>query len=314
MICHAHRCLLISALSVLGALLAPTPARAQLGGHNILGDNGLQSATQAPPGLYVAGVFQNYHTSTIKNRSGDALPVDTTLNLGLLVPAVSVVTPIKILGANYGFLVTFPFSGSRLEFPRLDVEGTVRGYTDMYVRPLELGWHTKRADFLAGYGFYAPSGRFEPGADDNTGLGMWSHELLAGTTVYFDRGRKWHLGGTGFFEFHNSKQDLDTTVGDIFTVEGGLGRSLFKGLGNLGLAYYGQWKVTDDDTPNLPGLLPRGKNRVQGLGPEIGAPIPLGKKAVLLLKFRYLWEFSARSNTQGQTLHFSVTMPLAQFQ
>ncbi len=52
----------------------------------------------------------------------------------------------------------------------------------------------------------------------------------------------------------------------------------------------------------------------QGLGPEIGVPIPLGKKAVLLLRFRYLWEFSARSNTQGQTLHFSVTMPLAQFQ
>ena len=88
---------------------------------------------------------------------------------------------------------------------------------------------------------------------------------------------------------------------------------MFKGLGNVGVAYYGQWKVTDDDTPNLPGLLPRGRNRVQGLGPEIGCPIPLGKEAVLLLRFRYLWEFAARSNTQGQTLSFSVTMPLAQF-
>lgn len=314
MIRTRHSGLLIAALLALTGILLPHPASAQLGGHNILGDNGLQSASQPPPGFYVTGVSQNYHTSTIKNRVGDTLPVESSLNLGLLVPAVSVVTPVKILGANYGMLVTFPFSGARLEFPRLDVEGGVRGYTDMYVRPLELGWHTKRADILAGYGFYAPSGRFQVGADDNTGLGMWSHELLAGTTVFLDSGRKWHLGGTGFYEIHSRTKDLDTKVGDLFTFEGGFGRALFDGLGNLGVAYYGQWKVTDDDTPNLPELLPRGKNRVQGLGPEIGVPIPLGEKAVLLLRFRYLWEFGARSNTQGQTLHFSITMPLAQFQ
>ncbi len=313
MIRNRHSALAVAALLAFAGVFLPRPASAQLGGHNILGDNGLQSASQPPPGFYVAGVFQNYHTSTIRNSLGDKLPVGSTLNLGFLIPAVSVVTPVKILGANYGFLVTFPFSGARLASPRLDAEGGVRGYTDMYVRPVELGWHTKHADILAGYAFFAPSGRFRFGADDNTGLGMWSHEVLAGTTIYFDSGKKWHLAGTGFYEIHTNKKDLDTKVGDIFTVEGGFGRSLFKGLGNLGAAYYGQWKVTDDDTPNLPGLFPRGKNRVQGLGPEIGAPIPLGKKAVLLLRFRYLWEFSVRSNTQGQTLHFSITMPLAQF-
>ncbi len=300
-------------LLALAGIALPHPAAAQLSGHNILGDNGLQSASQPPPGLYVAGVFQNYHTSTIRNRSGDKLPGESTLNLGFVVPVVSLVTPVKILGANYGFLATFPSSGSRLDFPRLDVSGGVRGYTDMYVRPLELGWHVKRADILAGYAFFAPTGRFRLGADDNTGLGMWSHELLAGTTIYLDGGRKWHLGGTGFYEIHTNKKDLDTRVGDIFTVEGGFGRALFAGLGNAGLAYYGQWKVTEDEFPNLPGLIPRSKNRVQGLGPEIGAPIPLGKSAVLLLRFRYMWEFDARSNTQGQTLHFSITMPLAQF-
>ena len=291
----------------------PQDAWAQLSGHNILGDNGLQSASQAPPGLYAVGIFQNYNSSTIRNRFGDQTPSQTTLNLGFLVPAVAVVTPIKILGANYGFIATFPFSGTRLAFPRLDSEGSIHGFTDMYVRPLELGWHTTRADVLAGYGFYAPSGRFRLGASDNTGLGMWSHELLAGTTLYFDKEKKWHLGGTGFYEIHSKKKDVDTKVGDILTIEGGLGRSLFKGLGNVGAAYYGQWKITKDDFPNLPGYLLGSKNRVNGLGPEFGVPIPLGKQAVLLLRFRYMWEFAARSNTQGQTLHLSATIPLAAF-
>ena len=209
--------------------------------------------------------------------------------------------------------MTFPFSGTRLEFPRLDADGGVRGYTDMYVRPVELGWHVKWADFLAGYGFYAPSGNFELGAPDNTGLGMWSHEALGGATVYMDKGRKWHVSATTFYEVHSKKKNLETKVGNLLTVEGGIGRSLFDGYGNIGAAYYGQWKVTDDQTPNLPNLFPRGRNRVQGIGPEIGVPIPAGK-TVLLLKFRYFREFSVRSNTQGQTMHFSVTIPLAQFQ
>ncbi len=312
---HVRVVLKIFALPMfLVAILTSGSASAQLGGHHILGDSGLQSASQPPPGFYVSGMFHNYHTSEIKNRFGDPLPGEGTLNLGFFVPAVSVVTPIKILGANYGFLVSFPFSATRLELPRLDVEDSLSGYTDMYLRPIELGWHPKAADILLGYGFYAPTGRFEPGADDNTGLGMWSHELLAGATVYFDEAKKWHLSGTGFYETHARNKDLDTKVGGIFTVEGGLGRTLFGGLGNLGIAYYGQWKVTDDEISNLPDLITLGKNRVQGVGPEIGAPIPLGTDGVLLLGFRYLWEFDARSNTQGQTLNFTVTLPLAQFQ
>ncbi len=30
------------------------------------------------------------------------------------------------------------------------------------------------------------AGRYEDGADDNTGLGMWSFELFGGATVFFD--------------------------------------------------------------------------------------------------------------------------------
>ncbi len=47
------------------AILTSGSASAQLGGHHILGDSGLQSASQPPPGFYVSGMFHNYHTSEI---------------------------------------------------------------------------------------------------------------------------------------------------------------------------------------------------------------------------------------------------------
>jgi hypothetical protein len=52
----------------------------------------------------------------------------------------------------------------------------------MAVNPVQLGWHTPRADYLAGYTVFIPVGEWELGGDDNTGLGMWS-TLPGGTTL-----------------------------------------------------------------------------------------------------------------------------------
>jgi len=53
------------------------------------------------------------------------------------------------------------------------------------IAPVSLGWHFKRADATAGYTIFVPTGRYSDGANDNTGLGMWGHELAMGTTYGF---------------------------------------------------------------------------------------------------------------------------------
>jgi hypothetical protein len=35
-----------------------------------------------------------------------------------------------------------------------------------------------KADTLVAYGLYMPTGRYEEGAANNTGLGMWGRKLL----------------------------------------------------------------------------------------------------------------------------------------
>ena len=57
---------------------------------------------------------------------------------------------------------------------------------DIFLQPINLGWHLKQADFMVTYGIYFPTGKYSFGGDDNTGLGMWTHEFGAGTTIYFD--------------------------------------------------------------------------------------------------------------------------------
>jgi hypothetical protein len=79
-----------------------------------------------------------------------------------------------------------PYSFANQHAAPLVSEENHWAFSDLYVAPLNLGWTTSRADFIAGYAFSAPTGKYEVGGSDNQGLGMWSHELQGGTTVYLD--------------------------------------------------------------------------------------------------------------------------------
>jgi hypothetical protein len=200
----------------------------------------------SPPGLYIGNIFYFYSTDTVKNLAGDELPKSPKIDIFGDLILGSYVTKKKILGGTYGFTVALPIFNAELALPSLDVGSQTWGLGDMYIKPLELGWHFKQADVIAGYAFMTPTGRYTAGANDNTGLGMWGNEFSAGTTFYFDQGKKWHAAGLGFYEIHTSKQDLDSKTGDVFTLEGGVGRAFLQGYANVGLAYVGPWKVTDD--------------------------------------------------------------------
>jgi hypothetical protein len=296
----------------------PGQAQAQFNGHNGLGDYGLLSGSQPEPGFYALGVYFRYGTDLVRNQDGESVGFDTTdpgeLTAASLTPMLFWVTDRKILGGNYGAIVYLPVANLAMEVPILDRKsktGTALG--DLYVQPVNLGWHRDRADFTAGLGFFAPTGRYEADADDNVGLGMWSFEISGGTSVFLDQARSWHLATTAFYEIHGGKKDSDAKVGDILSLEGGLGKSFMEGAMSIGAAYYAQWKVTEDDFGTdfeLPSDRGIGKHRVFGFGPEITVPLATSKKLIALVNVRYLWETGARTKTEGQTLAITATFPV----
>jgi hypothetical protein len=88
-----------------------------------------------------------------------------------------------------------------------------------------LGWETPRADYVASWGLFAPTGKWEFGGDDNGGLGMWSDDFQAGTTLRLDSKRAWTASLLATYEIDAKKSDTNIKVGDILTFEGGLGKS-----------------------------------------------------------------------------------------
>ena len=316
-----HKGRFLFAICLLAAIFGDTPERAhaQFLGHNALGDFGLQSGTQPDPGLYASLMYLRYDSDTLRDRNGDAVRRDpdrpSSISVNGLAVGIWSVTNYKFIGANYGFMIFPSITNNGLEAPifGLDQESDT-GLADTYIQPVNLGWHTAQADFMAGLGVYAPTGSYDPDASDNLGLGMWSFELSAGTTIYFDKAKTWHFATNAYYEIHTDKKDTDIKVGDILTLEGGLGKSFMEGALTVGLAYYAQWKVTDDDLGReaealLGGRKP-GRHRGYALGPELTIPIATKNKFIASLTGRYLWETGVRSNLEGSTIVINATFPI----
>ena len=296
---------IFAALAILAA-----PAFGQLKGSDIPGLTGLQAGTQSPPGIYVGNLDYYYASSTIKNDKGNALPKNPNVNVFLDGIAFNWATNYKLLGANIGGAALLTFAQNRLDGDLLGSSNTGFGFSDTYLQPINLGWKLKRADLIAGYGIYFPTGSFTPGADDNKGLGIYTHELSFGSTVYLDKQKSWNASGLAAYGFATQKRGIDETPGQIMTIQGGLGKTFLKKTSfpiptimNAGLIGYTQFKTTTDSGADLPIIVRGDKDRVFALGPEFNITWP---KQRLVLTARYFDEFAARDRTQGQGFVISL--------
>ena len=73
--------------------------------------------------------------------------------------------------------------------PNLSAVAGGGGLADLFVTPIALGWHLKRADIQCSEGLMLPTGRYDPGATNNVGTGYFGNHLLTGTTVYITKNK-----------------------------------------------------------------------------------------------------------------------------
>ena len=125
------------------------------------------------------------------------------------------------------------------------VEGGASGFGDLTVSPLMLSWSLDKFDFTGGYLFYAPTGRYETAADDNIGLGYWSH-IFQMATYYYPKPDK----STAFmfmpsYEFHGKIKDADVRPGSRFIMEYGISQYLSEKL-EVTLQGGHAWQISED--------------------------------------------------------------------
>ena len=301
-------CLLMAMVVGLACVGMVAPAAAQLNTHHLKGNVGLKSGSQAPPGVYfVAPLWYVYKADEVKDRDGNSFGLAADLTSQVFGGGISVVTTKKLFGGFYGFQALIPLgANNRIQGTEIDANPGA-GLTDSAISPISLGWHFKRADVTTGYTMYVPIGRYSDGANDNTGLGMWGHELAIGTTAYLNETRQFHAATLATFNFQSKKEDSETKVGNVMNLEGGLGADFLKGGLVVGLDYYASFKLTDDEIDRFANILVRGKNKAFAVGPEVQLALAKSNTLYGFLKVNYQWELYARTTTQGSAMTVLAT-------
>jgi hypothetical protein len=287
-------------------------SRAQLAGAHLLGDAGLASGSQSEPSISPLLIITNYHSKTFVNadKTDRSLP---TLNYGSIIAGAAWVTNFKILGANLGGSALLSMANAKTEGSGISSK-TPFALSDSYVQPFQLGWSTDRADFTFDYSLSIPTGKYELNGAENTGLGMWTHEFSAGSTLYLNEDQDWSVSALMAYDINSKKRntgDNRIVVGNIITVEGGLGKSWEipqKKKGetwavNAGMVYYMQFKVTKDqleipEIGNVPILL-NNKDHILAAGVQADVYVPVIKTTIMV---NWLQEFDAQNRLRGNSL------------
>ena len=263
------------------------------------------SGVMPDPGLTYSNTFMDYSFDQLK-CPGCGLA--SQLNVGVYIDLniFMYVTKIKILGGNYAILAGLPLSTNAISLPGLGPISAGNGFSDSFYQPFTLGWHLKRADITAAYALFAPTGRFTPGATNNTGSGYWTNAPTAGETVYLTKNKATSISAYELYEFHTTQKGTDIHPGQAFNLDYSLTQliPLTKDMHTLlqvGLAGYGMWQTSNNSGPGINPTLP-GHYAANALGGAVNILLPARKAnlGVSLLK-----EFANSNTVQGYSLQIT---------
>jgi hypothetical protein len=299
---HAHAPLLLSLGLLTAAFLAVPKACGQLAGHYIGGATGLEDGSTAPPGFYGTFFPVVERVDTLKGPAGATI-AKPNINVVANMAAYAVTTQKKILGATYGLSVIFPVVNTRFTANLFNASAESAGLSDIYFAPIVLGWEKGNLNYTVNYGFYAPTGSFDPSSALNPGLGYWEHQIQAGATYSIGKPKLWNASFLTTWEINHSRSG-DVKPGPMLTGEYSFGRRFNKYQMNAGIAGYVYKKLSPDSGSGINPLLAGITDRSFGIGPEWKYT---NLKWRLGFDFRFEQQFAVQAKTSGNVFFISIT-------
>jgi hypothetical protein len=309
--------LIVLATLILGST---SPLLAQQKGQWVPGQFGLNAGVIPDPGITYANMPFNYSADQVNGPNGNSVP-GITGNYSFWVDEniLYYVPKHKFLGGYFMPYVVLSYASGELvaDFTgmNLSAAGGGSGFADMYVQPLNIGWHFgKRVDFNAGYAFVAPTGRFTQGAPNNVGSGYWGNDITSGTTLYITKNQGTTANLATAWEIHGEKSGTNITPGQAFTMEWGIGQVLplkkdMSMLAQLGVVGYDQWQVSHSSGTLTVGDMTIFERAipfysVHAIGVQSNFILPAKN---LLAFFKYYDEYRALARPEGRTIVFGFS-------
>ena len=169
------------------------------------------------------------------------------------VPVIFWASKFKLFGARYMATLAPVFMSSNYKMnihvdkddKNVTSTGNTGGFGDIAVIPLGLSWtFGDKVDLSFFYTFYAPTGRYETGADDNVGRGYWTHQFQL-PFYYYLQEKATALVVVPTFEVNGKVEDSDVKPGSRMTLEYGISQYFTSWL-EVEVLNGHNWQVGDD--------------------------------------------------------------------
>jgi len=305
-------------LSITGLLLyvvSVTPTFAQQRGQWLSGMASTNSGVMPPPGFTYANLFYYSSSGRLKGPDGQGIPVDGQFAIMVDNNVFGYVFKPKILGANFETMADVAVANGSLAGTILaagiPTSGGGGGLANMYVVPAQLGWHTARADIQAGYAFFAPTGRYTAGANNNVGTGYWSNGIQTGATFYLTKNKATAVNAFNIYSWNTKQAGTNITPGQNDSIDYSVTQMLPLGKGEayllqIGVVGYGQWQTSDRQGVAVPALA-ASRFGVNAVGFAANLLMPGKKLSVGTSSF---WEMGATNTREGLVLMISAAFTL----
>ena len=299
-------------------------------GHYYPGYINVRDWSAMPPGLLILDYNAYYWGNKFYDKNGDLLesvgrPNGNPINLDIDISGFSTVpclfwgSSFKLLGgARYfaGAMIDYSTYSAAAAYQKIsqiidtltfsgDVSGTTSGLGDLALVPVGFSWELKRMDINAWYTLYTPTGRYETGADDNMGLGFWTHQIQLALNIYpFFQGDE--IRATDFMispsmEFNSKIKDVDVRPGSRFSLEYGISQYLSERF-EIGVIGSNNWQVGKDTGSDVY-WDQSFKDKISTIGGLVGF-WPLQDR--LYISVMYLVNYGAVQNVKANTAQLNL--------
>jgi hypothetical protein len=185
-----------------------------------------------------------------------------------------------------------------------NISGSVSGWGDLTLMPLGLSWpFDKKMDLSFMYTLYAPTGRFELGADDNLGQGFWTHQFQL-PAYFYAMEQATALAIIPTFEFNGKIKDSEARAGNRFSLEYGISQYFTEWL-EVELVNGHNWQISDDSGSDAwwTGTRFDSHDRKNTFGVGVGV---WTLKGMLNLRAKYIVDYGVRQRFRDNFVSLSL--------
>lgn len=292
---------LISSLSILALAAAGAAQATEGGGSNypVGAEAAPLSGAVPPPGLYTLLYYQHYRSTTLRDGTGQVIPVP-----GFRVAADAVVprfvwsTPTAVAGGNLVWQLIVPLV--KLDVQAAGASDSRTGLGDVTVGSAIAWHHSASLHSVAGVNLVLPTGSYSATRLANIGRNYATVQPAWAMSRVVPEGWLGNVKVT--LNFNRRNGDTDYRSGDEWFIEGNAGWA-FNAQWSAGIAGYATGQISDDKLAGQ--TVANSRSKVRALGPQLKYDSGAG----WFVSLQYQNESGAANRTEGSAWWVKAVLP-----